>query len=73
MKIYYCKPWGFKVEASRVEQELKENFKNINIKLAEGKFKEFAIYLNNKMIYNKINCDGKFPKEMEITNIIKSN
>ena len=71
IKIYYCKPWGYNIEASRIEDELTSNFNKIKIQLIEGKFRQFTIYLNDKKIYNKTKCIDRFPKEMEITNLIR--
>ena len=72
VKIYYCKPWGFKKEASRVEEELSSNFEELDVELIEGKLGQFTICLNDKKIYNKIKCSDRFPKQMEITNLIKN-
>ena len=50
VKIYYCKSWGFHKEASRIEEELSTNFKEIDVELVEGKLGQFTIYLNDKKI-----------------------
>ena len=72
VKIYYCKPWGFNKEASRVEEELNKSFEEINIELIEGKLGQFTIYLDDKKIYNKMKLIGRFPKPMEITSLIEA-
>ena len=72
VKIYYCKPWGFNKEASRVEEELNKSFEEINIELIEGKLGQFTVYLDDKKIYNKMKLIGRFPKPMEITNLIEA-
>ena len=72
VKIYYCKPWGFNKEASRVEEELNKNFEEINIELIEGKLGQFTVYLDDKKIYNKMKLIGRFPKPMKITNLIEA-
>jgi len=69
VKIYYWTSW-FNSEASRLEEELKTNFKEIGIELIEGKTGQFTVYLNEKKIYNKMKLIGRLPKPMEITNII---
>ena len=70
IKIYYCEPWGFKKEASRIEEELNKNFKETDIKLIEGKLGQYTIYLNDKMIYNKEKSSCQFPTTMEIIDLI---
>ena len=44
VKIYYWTSW-FNSEASRLEEELKTNFKEIGIELIEGKTGQFTVYL----------------------------
>ena len=69
VKIYYWKSW-LNSEGSRLEEELKTNFKEIGIELIEGKTGQFTVYLNEKKIYNKMKLIVPFPKPMETTNII---
>jgi len=72
VKIFYCKPWGYYNEASRIEEELTSSFSEIEIHLIEGKFSQFTILLNDKEIFNKTKCQEKFPQVMETTNLIKN-
>ena len=72
VKIYYCKSWGFHKEASRIEEELSTNFKEIDVELVEGKLGQFTIYLNDKKIYNKMKLIGRLPKKMEIVGLIRN-
>ena len=69
VKILHWIRW-FSTEASRLEEELNKNFEEIVIKLEEGKTGQFAVFLNDKKIYNKMKLIGRLPKPMEITGII---
>ena len=69
VKILHWIRW-FSTEASRLEEELNKNFEEIVIKLEEGKTGQFAVFLNDKKIYNKMKLIGRLPKPMEITKII---
>jgi selT/selW/selH-like putative selenoprotein len=72
IKIYYCGEWNYLPEASRLEDELKGNFSNVNIKLNEGSGGIFKVIVNDKIIFDKLDIEHRFPKSNEITTRIKS-
>jgi selT/selW/selH-like putative selenoprotein len=55
-----------------VEEELKTNYPDSNIKLIEGGGGIFDVKCNGRLIYSKQNIEGKrFPNEGEISRLIK--
>ena len=72
IEIYYCGEWNYLPEASRLEEELKGNFSNVDIKLNEGSGGIFKVIVNGTIIFNKLEIEHRFPKENEITTRINS-
>ena len=72
IKIYYCGVWNYLPKASRLEEELKTNFSNVQIDLIKGSGGIFEVLVNEKLIFDKLNTEFRFPKENEITNKINS-
>lgn len=55
-----------------MEEELKTNYPDSNIKLIEGGGGIFDVKCNGKLIYSKQNIEGqRFPNEGEITRLIQ--
>lgn len=76
VEIHYCVVWNNLPQASRLEEELKGNFPNININLIKGSGGIFKVLVEGKEVFNKDNIslmDNRsfFPDEGEITTIIK--
>ena len=57
-------------EASRLEDELKGNFPNANIKLTKSSGGDFRVLIDGKDIFDKLAVESRFPNENEITKII---
>ena len=70
VSITYCVPWNFLPQASRVEQELKDNFENVTVEFIKGSGGIFDVKVDNKMIFSKDETD-RFPEDGEITRLIK--
>ena len=73
IKIYYCGEWNYLPEASRLEEELKGNFSDLDIELIEGKGGTFLVILKDVVIFDKLALPrnkAAFPKNEEISNII---
>jgi selT/selW/selH-like putative selenoprotein len=57
-----------------VERELRREFDDIEIELAEGEHGDFDIYLDDKLIFSKQAgscCQDRFPRPREIPEIIR--
>jgi len=72
IEIYYCGEWNYLPEASRLEEELKGNLENVEIKLNEGSGGIFKVIKDGYIIFDKQQIEYRFPKENEITTRIKS-
>ena len=75
IEIYYCQMWNYLPQASRLEEELKGNFSNINVILIASSGGNFKIFLDGLLIFDKLaisETEAIFPKENEITNKIKN-
>lgn len=53
-------------EASRLEDELKGNFSDINIKLNEGSGGIFKVIIDDTVIFDKLDVEHRFPNDGEI-------
>jgi len=71
VEIFYCTAWNYLPRASRVEEEIRENFPAADIKLVESSGGDFRVLIDENTIYDKSETQS-FPKIFEITNIIKS-
>ena len=71
--IKYCGDWNYLPDASRVEEELKANFKDISVELIRGGGGVFEVKVDGKMIFSKIsgpNATWRFPNDGEVTKLI---
>ena len=66
VEIYYCGVWNYLPEASRLEEELKGNFSDINIKLNEGSGGIFKVIIDGTIIFDKLDVEHRFPNDGEI-------
>ena len=66
VEIYYCGEWNYLPEASRLEEELKGNFSDINIKLNEGSGGIFKVIIDDTVIFDKLDVEHRFPNDGEI-------
>jgi len=72
IEIYYCGEWNYLPEASRLEDELKGNLKDVNVKLNEGSGGIFKVIVDEVIVFDKLDIEHRFPKSNEITTRIKS-
>lgn len=72
IEIYYCGEWNYLSEASRLEEELKDNLENIDIKLTEGSGGIFKVIIDGLIIFDKLEIEHRFPKSNEIMTRINS-
>jgi len=72
IEIYYCGEWNYLPEASRLEEELKGNLENLEIKLHEGLGGIFKVLVDGFIIFDKLDIEHRFPKENEIVTRINS-
>ena len=72
IEIHYCGEWNYLPEASRLEDELKGNLINVNIKLNEGSGGIFKVIVDGLIVFDKLDIEHRFPKSNEITTRIKS-
>jgi len=55
-----------------VEAELKASYPDLHVQMIEGSGGIFDVKCNDKLIYSKLNIEGRrFPHEGEITRLIK--
>lgn len=66
VEIFYCGVWNYLPEASRLEEELKGNFSDINIKLNEGSGGIFKVIIDDTVIFDKLDVEHRFPNDGEI-------
>lgn len=66
IEIYYCGVWNYLPEASRLEEELKGEFSDINIKLNEGSGGIFEVIVDDITVFDKKNIEYRFPDDGEI-------
>ena len=66
VEIFYCGVWNYLPEASRLEEELKGNFSDINIKLNEGSGGIFKVIIDDTVIFDKLDVEYRFPNDGEI-------
>ena len=66
VEIFYCGVWNYLPEASRLEEELKGNFSDINIKLNEGSGGIFKVIIDDTVIFDKLDVEHGFPNDGEI-------
>ena len=66
VEIFYCGVWNYLPEASRLEEELKGNFSDINIKLNEGSGGIFKVIIDDTIIFDKLDVEHRFPNDGEI-------
>lgn len=69
IQIYYCGEWNYLPEASRLEEELKGRFLNINVELIKGSGGVFKVISDEKEIFNKADVH-RFPKINEISEML---
>lgn len=70
VEIFYCVMWNYLPKASRVEEELKKSFQDIDVKLSESFGGDFRVLVNGNTIFDKGNL-SRFPDDGEITQKIK--
>jgi len=69
VEIYYCGEWNYLPEASRLEEELKGKFSNVEVKLNVGSGGIFKVILDGNKIFDKASVK-RFPYINEISKII---
>lgn len=70
IEIFYCQMWNYLPKASRVEEEIKVEFTNANIKLTPSFSGDFRVIVDEKTIFDKNNL-SRFPDDGEILEKIK--
>lgn len=73
IKIYYCSMWNYLPQASRLEEELKNNFKDIDINLIAGSGGTFKVIVDEKVIFDKLaisKTESVFPQTNQISKLI---
>ena len=69
LSIEYCSAWNYLPQASSLEDELKQNFPNMEISLISSGGGVFEIVLDGKLIFSK-KAINRFPEKGEIVRII---
>lgn len=75
IEIYYCGMWNYLPQASRLEEELKNNFPNAKINLIKDSGGTFIVKVDEEVIFDKLamsETEKRFPMENEISDKIKS-
>jgi len=75
IEIYYCGMWNYLPQASRLEEELKDDFPDAKINLIKGSGGTFIVEVDKKEIFSKLALPKekrRFPKDNEISDKIKS-
>ena len=54
VEITYCGVWDYLPQASRLEDELKNNFNDVNISLHESSGGDFRVIVDEKVIWNPV-------------------
>jgi len=70
VEITYCGMWNYLPQASRLEEEIKGKFSDIEVKLIEGSNGVFRIKLDGEVIFDKA-YKSRFPKHGEISKLIE--
>ena len=76
IKIFYCGEWNYLPQASRLEDELKNSFNNVEIELIKSSGGDFKVIVDEQIIYDKramSNDEARFPNDSEISSIISKN
>jgi len=76
IKIFYCGEWNYLPEASRLEDELKISFNDIEIELNKSSGGDFRVIVDEKTIFDKRAMSGdeaRFPNDGEISSLISKN
>ncbi len=72
IKIFYCNSWNFRPKASRLEDELINNFPGVEVSKEIGNKGDFIVEVDGKVIYNNHDFPRpRFPDAGEVTEIIK--
>ena len=69
LSIEYCSAWNYLPQASSLEDELKQNFPNMEISLISSGGGVFEIVLDGKLIFSK-KAINRFPEKGEVVRII---
>ena len=69
LSIEYCSAWNYLPQASSLEDELKQNFPNMEISLISSGGGVFEIVLDGKLIFSK-KAINRFPEKGEVLRII---
>jgi len=76
IKIFYCGEWNYLPEASRLEDELKNSFNDVEIELNKSSGGDFRVIVDEKTIFDKRAMSGdeaRFPNDGEISSLISKN
>jgi len=76
IKIFYCGEWNYLPQASRLEDELKNSFDDVEIELNKSSGGDFRVIVDEKTIFDKRAMSGdeaRFPNDGEISSIISKN
>lgn len=76
IKIFYCGEWNYLPQASRLEDELKNSFNDVEIELYKSSGGDFRVIVDEKTIFDKRAMSGdeaRFPNDGEISSIISKN
>jgi len=74
VKIYYCGEWDYLPQASRLEGELKNSFKAVQVELIVSSGGDFKVIVDDKIVYDKLSMpkyEARFPNESEISSKIR--
>ena len=69
LSIEYCSAWNYLPQAFSLEDELKQNFPNMEISLISSGGGVFEIVLDGKLIFSK-KAINRFPEKGEVVRII---
>lgn len=70
--ITYCTMWNYLPTASRVEEEIKSAFSDVEMTFELGSGGDFIVEVDGKIIFSKNDTNTqRFPNEGEIKELIK--
>lgn len=75
IEIYYCGMWNYLPQASRLEEELINNFPKAKINLIKDSGGTFLVKVNDEVLFSKLALserEKRFPKDNEISEKINS-
>ena len=70
IRIEYCVVWNYKPRALSLRDDLSNQFGNI-VELKPGAKGAFEVFINNQLIFSKINPPHVFPEHGEIISLVE--